>query len=120
LVDLKWIEKGESVSYDGIWTAKQKSLIGVLPIGYGDGYPKSLEGNTFVWLKSKKAQVVGKICMDFMMIDLTDLIAQDNVESLSGETALIFGESSLGDSLPVEDLAERAGMRCLRLLITEH
>lgn len=121
IVQLKWVEKGETVSYDGIWTAGRRSLIGTLPIGYADGYPRALAGNTYVLVKGKKAPVVGKICMDFMMIDLTDFV-NENQTDLSSQTAsdltlkklleedvLVFGED--GDfSISLDELAERSGM----------
>lgn len=106
IIDLKWIEKGESVSYDGIWTADKKSLVGTLPLGYGDGYPRSLAGKSYVILNGKKVSVIGKICMDFMMIDCTEL--QDTVKI--GDLALVFGYDSVTGGISIEDLSDFAGM----------
>lgn len=106
VIDLKWIEKGESVSYDGIWTADKKSLVGTLPLGYGDGYPRSLAGKSYVILNGKKVSVIGKICMDFMMIDCTEL--QDTVKI--GDLALVFGYDSVIGGISIEDLSDLAGM----------
>ncbi len=106
IVSLKWIPKGESVSYDGVWVADKKSLIGVLPIGYGDGYPRSLTGKTYVLIHGQKIPVVGLICMDFLMIDCTSV--QDKVKI--DDLAVVFGQESNRLSLSIEDLSDKAGM----------
>lgn len=124
IVALKWIEAGETVSYDGVWVAQRRSLIGTLPIGYADGYPRALSNKFYVLVNGKKAPVVGKICMDFMMIDLTEFAIEDLSLSLEGssdltskdinldlmnEQALIFGEQG-SDKISLDEFAESAGM----------
>jgi alanine racemase len=126
IVDLKWINEGETVSYDGIWTAERKTLLGVLPIGYGDGYPRSLMGKSYVLVSGQKAPIIGKICMDFMMIDLTDLVVKSNVSDLSEdileewkaefnqklnqEYVLIFGGEVHEQGQSIEELSDLAGI----------
>lgn len=130
IVDVKWCQPGETVSYDGVWKAHRKSLIGTLPLGYGDGYPRALMGQSFVIIDGKKAPVVGKVCMDFIMVDLTDLVTlpdggdlssllasdlkKTHLESLAADwklkEALVFGDQSLDRDLSIESLAAKAGL----------
>lgn len=70
---LKRVRAGEGVSYGHRWRAKRESVIGVLPIGYGDGYPRALSDGGQVRVAGRLVPVVGAICMDATMVDLTDL-----------------------------------------------
>lgn len=67
------IETGQSVGYGSTWIAKRPSLLGVIPVGYGDGYPRTVKPFTPVWINGQIAPIVGIISMDSMMVDLTDL-----------------------------------------------
>ncbi len=100
------IKKGEKVSYGGTWVAQRNSHIGVIPIGYADGYHRTLSNSGSVMYRGKKLPVVGTVCMDYTMVDLTDVLRQ----SPDGEVkeVILFGEDSFGE-LPVEDLAKQAG-----------
>lgn len=111
IIDLKWIEAGESVSYDATWIAKRKSLIGVLPIGYGDGLPRSLSNLGSVIVANCFCPIVGLICMDFVMIDLTEMA--DTVKE--EDVALIFGKTS-EKSISVQELADKAGLSAYELM----
>lgn len=71
---LRDIKCGESVGYGRAFTAGRDSRIAMLPIGYADGYPRSLScGRGYVLINGKKAPVVGRICMDQMTVDVTDI-----------------------------------------------
>lgn len=72
-ISLKEIEKGEKVGYEGTWQAKKKSTIGILPIGYGDGYPINMSNCGKVLIKGKLAPVIGKVSMDMIAIDLSNI-----------------------------------------------
>jgi alanine racemase/UDP-N-acetylmuramoyl-tripeptide--D-alanyl-D-alanine ligase len=66
--------KGESVGYNCTYTVcRQEEKIGVIPFGYHDGFRKSISGKGYVLIHGKKAPIIGTICMDFMMIDLTEI-----------------------------------------------
>ena len=69
-ISLKEIEKGEKVGYEGIWRAKKKSKIGILAVGYGDGYPINLSNSGKVLIKGKLVPVIGKVSKDMIAIDL--------------------------------------------------
>lgn len=94
IVHLKTIQPGESVSYGNNFVATEDRLIGTLPIGYADGYTRMLNGIAKVWIAGQLVPVVGNICMDQCMIDLTDI---DEV-SLYDEVEL-FGNNISADIL---------------------
>lgn len=71
---LREIKKGDSVGYSRSFVANRDSLIAVLPVGYADGYPRNLScGKSYVLINGYKAPVVGKICMDQLTVDVTDI-----------------------------------------------
>lgn len=71
---LREIRKGDSVGYSRAFVADRDSLIAILPIGYADGYPRNLSsGKSYVLINGHKAPVVGKICMDQLVVDVTDI-----------------------------------------------
>ena len=72
-ISLKEIEKGEKVGYEGTWQAKKKTKIGILPIGYGDGYPINLSNCGKVLINGNLAPVIGRVSMDMVVIDLTNI-----------------------------------------------
>ena len=72
-ISLKEIEKGEKVGYEGTWQAKKRTKIGILPVGYGDGYPINLSNCGKVLIKGKLAPVIGKVSMDMVAIDLSNI-----------------------------------------------
>ena len=76
---------GETVSYNRKFIAKRSSKIAVLPIGYADGLNRNLgNSTTSVYIKNKKAPIVGTICMDITMIDIT------NLDCKEGDEVVIF------------------------------
>lgn len=71
---LREIKKGDSVGYSRSFVANRDSLIAVLPVGYADGYPRNLScGKSYVLINGHQAPVVGKICMDQLAVDVTDI-----------------------------------------------
>jgi alanine racemase len=73
VMQLRTIKPGESVSYNRTFVAKRPSTIAVLPIGYADGYSRRLSNQGFVLIDGKRAPIVGLICMDMTMADVTDI-----------------------------------------------
>jgi len=95
LSEIRTIEKGEGVSYMRRFVADKQSKIGVIPIGYADGLNRHLSEKGFhVWINGKLAPIIGSICMDMCMIDLS------NIEAKVGDKVVIFGEEN-----PVENMA---------------
>jgi alanine racemase len=70
---LKLVPSSTRISYGGTFTTKRESLIATLPVGYGDGYSHHLSNRGEVLIHGKRAPVVGKVCMDFIMVDVTDI-----------------------------------------------
>jgi len=97
---IKSIEMGEAVSYDGTFVAKQKTLVGTLPVGYGDGLPRQLSNRGYVVVNGKKAPIIGLVCMDQCMIDISDI---ENVTI--GDSVTLFGDHNL----PLSIVSEWAG-----------
>ena len=88
------IKRGETVSYGRAYTAKRASeKIAVLPLGYADGLHRAYSGKCSVVIRGKKAPLVGAICMDFAMADVTDIPG-----CRAGDTALVFGKDEWGNA----------------------
>ena len=73
MVYVKEVEPGCAVSYGSTWVAKEKRKIATVPIGYGDGYPRSMSNKGYVLIKGRKVPIVGRVCMDQMMVDVTEI-----------------------------------------------
>jgi alanine racemase len=69
---LHWVEPGEAVSYGGVWQAERPTLVATVQIGYADGYPRSGQGQQ-VWVGGERRPVLGRVCMDQLMVDVTGL-----------------------------------------------
>lgn len=97
--------EGETVSYGRTHTITQSSArLAVLPIGYYDGIHRNYSGKGSVIIRGKKAPMVGRICMDYMMVDVSDI-----PEAAVGDYALLFGEDERGSYLSPEVLASAGG-----------
>ena len=86
---IRQIKKGDSVGYGRTFTATRDSRIAILPIGYGDGFPRSLSGKSFVLIRGQRVPVIGRICMDSLAVDVTD------IEDISvGDIATLLGKDT--------------------------
>jgi alanine racemase len=72
VIAVRQIETGESVGYDGCWTAARTSRIATLGFGYGDGYPRHAANGTPVWLAGQRVPLVGRVSMDSITVDVSD------------------------------------------------
>lgn len=70
---IQHVKSGEVVSYGARWKAKRDSIIGIVPIGYADGYARSLTNKSQMLVGGHKVPTVGTVCMDYVMVDLTDV-----------------------------------------------
>ena len=84
---VKWIEPGDGVGYGQIYIAKEKRKIATIAVGYADGYNRCLTGKGWVLISGKRAPIRGKVCMDQIMVDVTDI---DDVEV--GDIAVLLGK----------------------------
>lgn len=100
IAQLKHVQKGESVSYNRKGIVQRDSLVATVRIGYADGYPRSLGyGNGSMLIRGQRAPVIGTVCMDMTMVDVTDIPGVQE-----GDTVLIFGKE-----LTVDEVAAQAG-----------
>jgi Alr-MurF fusion protein len=103
IVGINLCKSGDTVSYGRTYIVKKETQrIAVLPIGYFDGLHRNYSGKGHVIIRGQKAPMVGKICMDYMMVDITDM-----PNATVGDTVLIFGEDEYGQYLSPEDLASK-------------
>lgn len=97
---VKTIPKGTTVSYGEVFTAERDTKIATVPIGYADGYLRSLSGRASMLVNGKKALVVGRICMDQTMLDITD------IEDVTENTVVtVFGKEA-DSEIKIEELAK--------------
>ncbi len=73
IAHIKFLKKGESVGYGRTFFAPKDMIIGVIPIGYADGYRRSFSNKGYVLAGNIKCHVIGNVCMDMTMIDVTEL-----------------------------------------------
>ena len=97
---VKSIKKGTTVSYGRSFVADRDMCLATVCIGYADGYPRALAKGGYMLINGKKAPIVGRICMDQLMLDVTDI---DGVQR--GSIATVFGKDG-EETLPVEALAK--------------
>ncbi|WP_037353389.1 alanine racemase [Selenomonas sp. FC4001] len=96
VVWLKTLHKGESIGYGRQFIAERESRIATLPIGYADGYIRAYGKEGFVEIRGQKAPIAGRVCMDQVMVDVTDIA---DVEI--GDVVTLFGS----DSLTIDEVA---------------
>lgn len=104
----RFLKTGETVSYGGRWTAKRDSVIAVIPIGYADGYHRLLSNKSMVLFAGRKVPVVGTICMDYLMLDVTDVVQNKDISEFRNQEVTLFGFDGQGNFLSPEDLAADA------------
>ncbi len=73
IVNLRLLEPGREISYGGTFVTQRPTLVATIPVGYADGYRRSLSGKFYVLIRGKKAPILGRVCMDQMMVDVTDI-----------------------------------------------
>ena len=95
---VKTVPAGTKISYGSTFTAEKEMQIATVPIGYADGYSRLMAGKGYMLVNGKKAPLVGRVCMDQSMLDVTDL------DVSVGDTVTVFG-----DGLPAEEYAAFIG-----------
>ncbi|MCR4959906.1 MAG: alanine racemase [Lachnospiraceae bacterium] len=103
VVYVKTLKKGSRISYGGIYTCDKDTKVATVPMGYADGYPRSLTGKGYVLIRGKKAPIVGKICMDQFMVDVTDI---EGVEC--GDTVTLIGRDGC-EEITLDDISALSG-----------
>lgn len=103
IVYCKMIHAGQSVSYGGLFTAQKDTRVATIPVGYGDGYPRSLSGKGYVLIHGKKAPILGRVCMDQFMVDISEI-----PEAMDGDKVTLLGMDGT-ERITAEELGELSG-----------
>lgn len=96
---LKTVDAGTPVSYGSTWTAKRRSVLATLPVGYADGYSRSFSNRASVLVRGHRAPVVGRVTMDMCVVDVTDV-----PHVAVGDEVVLLGDQG-GHQIPAEELA---------------
>ena len=103
VIFLKEVLPGQGISYNHTYIAKTKRTIATLPIGYADGYPRSLSSKGRVLIKGSYAPIVGRVCMDLMMVDVSD------IKGIEIEDDVTLMGCDGGNCISAEELADLSG-----------
>ena len=95
LIAVKSVQAGERVGYGGTWLCEVDTNIGVVSVGYGDGFPRAMPAGSALMINGRRAPLIGRVSMDMISVDL-GADAGDEV----GDPVVLWG-----DSLPVEEVA---------------
>ncbi|MCO6537951.1 MAG: alanine racemase [Gilliamella sp.] len=106
LIAVRKHKKGESVGYGQIWCSQQDTKLGVVAMGYGDGYPRNIPENTPVLINGRKVPIVGRVSMDMIVVDLGI-----NCLEKPGDEVIFWGAG-----LPVEEIAKHTGISAYELI----
>ena len=101
ITHLKTLEAGREIGYGGAYTTTAPTRVATIPVGYADGYRRSLSGRFYVLIRGKRAPILGRICMDQMMVDVTEI-----PEAQLNDTVVLVG-SSAEERITVEEIAAR-------------
>ncbi len=118
LSQIKEVKKGESVGYNRSWIAPIDTKIGIVSIGYADGLLRSL-GNAYLFVKGKPTRIIGDICMDMCMVDLTGIEAVENDDVIIFDSNHSVSNLAIsGNTIPYE-LLSRISRRVKRIYFHE-
>lgn len=103
IVFLKELEPGRTISYGATYETKKRQRIATIPVGYADGYPRSLSNRGYVLIHGKPAPVCGRICMDQFMADVTDI-----PEAEEGDEVTLVGKDGARE-ISMEEIGDLSG-----------
>ena len=107
IVYIKEIETGTEISYGGTFTAPHPMRIATIPVGYGDGYPRMLSNKGYVLIHGKRAKILGRICMDQFMVDVTDIPQAKELDEV-----ILVGRQG-DEEITVDELGDLCGQLLL-------
>lgn len=97
---IKELDANRSISYGGTYVTKEKRIIATIPVGYGDGYARSLSNKGYVLIHGKRAPICGRICMDQFMVDVTDI-----PQAKEGDVVTLLGTDQ-NETITMEELGD--------------
>ncbi|OCN03347.1 alanine racemase [Clostridium sp. W14A] len=100
---VKTVPARTSVSYGRKFTSQEEMKVATVPVGYADGYPRSLFQSAELLVRGQRAKIIGRVCMDQLMLDVTRI-----PDVKAGDTVTVFGTDGAA-ALPVDELASQAG-----------
>lgn len=103
IVYIKTLPAGRAVSYGGTYVTKKEQRVATIPVGYGDGYPRGLSGKGNVLIRGKRAPILGRVCMDQFMVDVTDI-----PDAAEGDPVTLIGKDG-GEQITMEELGDLSG-----------
>lgn len=104
VVYIKTLPEGQEISYGGTYAAKKETRVATIAAGYGDGYPRSLSNKGYVLINGQKAPILGRVCMDQFMVDITDITG----EVKTGSAATLIGKDG-EEEITMEELGAISG-----------
>ena len=102
IVNLRLLPADRQISYGGTFVTQRPTLVATIPVGYADGYCRNLSNRFYVLIRGQKAPILGRICMDQMMVDVTDIPGVQH-----GDPVVLVGSSG-GLSISIEEIAVAA------------
>ena len=99
---VKTLPAGREISYGGTYVTSGTTRVATVPVGYADGYRRSLSGRFYVLIRGRKAPILGRVCMDQMMVDVTDIPGVQ-----LGDPVVLVGRSG-SEEITVETIAAAA------------
>lgn len=103
VVYVKELEAGRQISYGGTFTTPRKMRVATIPVGYGDGYPRGLSNTGEVLICGKRARILGRVCMDQFMVDVTDI-----PDAKTGTKVTLIGQD-MAERITMEELGKKSG-----------
>lgn len=100
---IKTVEPGAQISYGGLFTTVRETRVATIPVGYADGYPRGLSNKGSVLIRGKRAPILGRVCMDQFMVDVTDIPDAEELDQVT-----LLGRDGK-DSITMEELGDLSG-----------
>ena len=100
---IKTVEAGVQISYGGIFTTQRETRVATIPVGYADGYARGLSNKGSVLIRGKRAPILGRVCMDQFMVDVTDIPQAQELDEV-----VLLGRSG-DEQITMEELGELSG-----------
>ena len=100
---IKTVHEGESISYGGLFTAEKDTRVATVPLGYGDGYPRMLTGKGSVLIHGKRCRILGRICMDQFMVDVSEI-----TDVREGDPVVLIGRQG-DECITAEEIGDLSG-----------
>ena len=111
IVETRWVEPGDTVSYEATWIAPDRRRIATIALGYADGYPRNASVGGVGVVRNRVVPIAGRVTMDMIMLDVTDAGAE------TGDIVTLIGDGAkIGAPIDVASVAAIAGMSPYELL----